>query len=396
MKMLCKESFKKMEENYLFSLITEEVEQYRKEHPLEKVISLGIGDVTLPLPQTVVDAMQKAALDMGTAENFRGYAPQRGYGFLREALQRQYQKWGCEIRDTELFVTDGAKSALADIFGLFRRGRVLLPTPCYPVYADLAKMEGFSMDEVEGNKENGFLPLPPTPSKKGYLIFLCSPQNPTGVAYSREDLQKWVGFAKDTGSLILFDAAYESFATPDLPHSIFEIEGARDCAIEIGSFSKSAGFTGVRCGWVVMPEGLRDGEGSLVYKRWTRLRATTHNGVSYITQRGAEAALSPKGQEEIRERILYYLENAAKIRSVLVKKGMQVYGGVVSPYLWVSLPKGGGSWEIFKNLLYSCQVVTTPGVGFGKAGEGYVRLSSFGRKEDVEEATKRLWGLSFS
>lgn len=373
--------------------MAKEAKIYKESHPHAKMISLGIGDVTLPLPQTVVSAMNKATEELAAHSTFRGYAPSGGYDFLKQAVERRYCRRGCAVDKEEIFATDGAKSTLAAVVSLFENPKVLLPTPNYPVYMDLAKIYGFSVKEIKGNQENGFLPLPLGVEKQGYLIFLCSPGNPTGVAYSKEDLATWVAFAKDSGSLILFDAAYESFLGDDAPHSIYQIPGAKECAVEIGSFSKDAGFTGVRCGWVVFPKELKDCHGISLLERYERYIATTSNGVSYITQRGAEAALSPQGEKEVKENVHYYLRNAALLKQTLEALGQKVYGGVVSPYLWVNT--GGNAKEIWRALLHSCQILTTPGAGFGAGGESFLRFSAFGRWEEINEACDRLSRFSF-
>ena len=395
LKINTKVGFYNLNEEYLFVKVGKAVEDYKKEHPFANVISLGIGDVTLPLPKTVVLAMEEATKEMGRAETLRGYAPSGGYPFLKKALKEKYKARGVDIAQEEIFVTDGAKSTLGAVVSLFENARVLLPTPNYPVYEDLAKIEGFSIEKMMGNEENGFLPLPLKQKKEGYLIFLCSPGNPVGVAYGKEDLRIWVDFAKESGSLILFDTAYEAYLGETGIHSIFEIAGARECAIEIGSFSKDVGFTGVRCGWVVIPKELRDGQGNSLLQRYTRLIASTSNGVSYITQRGAEASLSFLGQQEVKANIRYYLENAAMLKAALKRPGCLVYGGRVSPYLWVKLKEGQAAWETFAMLLEKAELICTPGIGFGEGGEGFVRFSAFGKRESVKEACQRLSSLSF-
>ena len=377
-----------LKKNYLFAEMTKEAKIYKDSHPNAKIISLGIGDVTLPLPKAVISAMKKATEELGVCATFRGYAPSGGYDFLRQAIEKRYSRWGCAFHTEEIFITDGAKSTLAAVVSLFENPKVLLPTPNYPVYMDLAKIYGFSVEEIKGNEKNSFLPLPFWAKKQGYLIFLCSPGNPTGVAYSREDLEVWVQFARETESLILFDAAYESFLGENAPRSIYQIPGARECAVEIGSFSKDVGFTGVRCGWVVFPKELKDCHGISLLERYERYIATANNGVSYITQRGAEAAFSPQGEKEVKENIRYYLRNAALLKQTLEATGQKVYGGEVSPYLWVNA--GENAKEIWRRLLYSCQILTTPGAGFGTGGEGFLRYSAFGRREDIAEAAVRL------
>lgn len=383
------ENFFNVKKNYLFSEIAKRVNAYSAEHKDAKIVRLGIGDVTLPLSPVVVEAMKKAADEMGNAATFRGYAPEYGYDFLREAIAEYYKKFPVLLSAEEIFVSDGAKSDVGNIVDILGDNEILIPDPVYPVYLDSNIMSGRKVSFLKGSHENGFLPLPDGVAEKPYVIYLCSPNNPTGAVYSREGLKRWIDFANKTGSLIIFDSAYEAFISGDYPHSIYEIEGARSCAVEICSFSKTAGFTGTRCAWSVFPDELTVGENKLSYL-WSRRQATKFNGVPYVVQRAAEAALSAEGQAQCREAVSYYMENARIIGEVLKKKGIEFTGGENSPYLWLKCPNGMGSWEFFDFLLNKAQVVGTPGAGFGEAGEGYFRLTSFGSRESTLEAAERL------
>ncbi len=383
------ENFFNVKKNYLFSEIAKRVNAYSAEHPEAKIVRLGIGDVTLPLSPVVVEAMKKAADEMGNAATFRGYAPEYGYDFLREAIAEYYKKFPVDLSAEEIFVSDGAKSDVGNIVDILGDNEILIPDPVYPVYLDSNIMSGRKVSFLKGSNDNGFLPLPDGVEEKPYVIYLCSPNNPTGAVYSREGLKKWIDFANKTGSLIIFDSAYEAFISGDYPHTIYEIEGARSCAVEICSFSKTAGFTGTRCAWSVFPDELTVGENKLSFL-WSRRQATKFNGVPYVVQRAAEAALSPEGQAQCREAIAYYMENARIIGEVLKEKGIEFTGGENSPYLWLKCPNGMGSWEFFDFLLNNAQVVGTPGAGFGDAGEGYFRLTSFGSRESTLEAADRL------
>lgn len=383
------ENFFNVKKNYLFSEIAKRVNAYSAEHPEAKIVRLGIGDVTLPLSPVVVEAMKKAADEMGNAATFRGYAPEYGYDFLREAIAEYYKKFPVDLSAEEIFVSDGAKSDVGNIVDILGDNEILIPDPVYPVYLDSNIMSGRKVSFLKGNRENGFLPLPCGVEEKPYVIYLCSPNNPTGAVYSREGLKKWIDFANKTGSLIIFDSAYEAFISGDYPHTIYEIEGAKSCAVEICSFSKTAGFTGTRCAWTVFPDELTVGENKLSFL-WARRQATKFNGVPYVVQRAAEAALSQEGQAQCREAIAYYMENAHIIGEVLKEKGIEFTGGENSPYLWLKCPNGMGSWEFFDFLLNNAQVVGTPGAGFGEAGEGYFRLTSFGSRESTLEAADRL------
>lgn len=383
------ENFFNVKKNYLFSEIAKRVNAYSAEHKDAKIVRLGIGDVTLPLSPVVVEAMKKAADEMGNAATFRGYAPEYGYDFLREAIAEYYKKFPVDLSAEEIFVSDGAKSDVGNIVDILGDNEILIPDPVYPVYLDSNIMSGRKVSFLKGSRENGFLPLPDGVEEKPYVIYLCSPNNPTGAVYSREGLKKWIDFANKTGSLIIFDSAYEAFISGDYPHTIYEIEGAKSCAVEICSFSKTAGFTGTRCAWSVFPDELTIGENKLSFL-WSRRQATKFNGVPYVVQRAAEAALSPEGQAQCREAIAYYMENARIIGEVLKEKGIEFTGGENSPYLWLKCPNGMKSWEFFDFLLQNAQVVGTPGAGFGDAGEGYFRLTSFGSRESTLEAADRL------
>ena len=383
------DNFFNVKKNYLFSDIAKRVNAYSAGHPDAKIVRLGIGDVTLPLSPVVVKAMKKAADEMGNAATFRGYAPEYGYDFLREAIAEYYKKFPVNLSAEEIFVSDGAKSDVGNIVDILGDNEILIPDPVYPVYLDSNIMSGRKVSFLKGTCENGFLPLPCGIEEKPYVIYLCSPNNPTGAVYSREGLKKWIDFANKTGSLIIFDSAYEAFISGDYPHSIYEVEGAKSCAVEICSFSKTAGFTGTRCAWSVFPDELTVGENKLSFL-WSRRQATKFNGVPYVVQRAAEAALSPEGQAQCREAIAYYMENARIIGEVLKHKGIEFTGGENSPYLWLKCPNGMKSWEFFDYLLQNAQIVGTPGAGFGDAGEGYFRLTSFGSRESTLEAAKRL------
>lgn len=383
------ENFFNVKKNYLFSEIAKRVNAYSAEHPDAKIVRLGIGDVTLPLSPVVVEAMKKAADEMGNAATFRGYAPEYGYDFLREAIANYYKKFPVDLSAEEIFVSDGAKSDVGNIVDILGDNEILIPDPVYPVYLDSNIMSGRKVSFLKGSQENGFLPLPDGVEEKPYIIYLCSPNNPTGAVYGREGLKKWIDFANKTGSLIIFDSAYEAFISGDYPHSIYEIEGAKSCAVEICSFSKTAGFTGTRCAWSVFPDELTVGENKLSFL-WSRRQATKFNGVPYVVQRAAQAALSDEGQAQCREAIAYYMENAGIIGEVLKEKGIEFTGGENSPYLWLKCPNGMVSWEFFDFLLNNAQVVGTPGAGFGDAGEGYFRLTSFGSRESTLEAADRL------
>lgn len=379
-----------VKDSYLFSTIGRKISAFTAATPDKKVIRMGIGDVTLPLCGAVVEAMQQAVAEMGRKESFRGYGPEQGYDFVAKAVCGYYAARGIEIEDGEVFISDGAKSDLGNILDLFSvDNTVLIPDPVYPVYVDTNIMAGRNIVYMNANIENGFLPLPDR-SVKADIIYLCSPNNPTGAVYNREQLKCWVDYALENDSVILFDAAYEAFIRDkSLPRSIYEIEGARKCAIEFCSLSKTAGFTGTRCGYTVVPM-LLEFDGVKLNRMWLRRQTTKFNGVPYIVQRGAAAVFSEQGQKQIKENIAYYMKNAEIIADTLGKKGIWFTGGQNSPYIWLRCPEGFGSWEYFDYLLQKIQVAGTPGAGFGSNGEGYFRLTAFGDRDDTIEAMERF------
>ena len=383
------DNFDNIKESYLFSEIAKRVNKYSAEHPEAKIIRLGIGDCTLPLTKTVIDALHKAVDEMGVKETFRGYPPEYGYDFLREAISKYYASNGVDVAADEIFVSDGAKSDCGNIVDILGDNTILIPDPVYPVYMDSNIMSGRKIELISGNQENGFLPMPKGLEVKPYVIYICSPNNPTGATYNKEQLGEWIAFAKKSGSLIIFDSAYEAFIKGDYPHSIYAVEGARECVIEICSFSKMAGFTGTRCSWTVFPKEL-EVNGKSVQKMWARRQATKFNGVPYVIQRAAEAALSPEGVKEAMANIDYYMSNGKLIGELLKEKGVWFSGGVCSPYIWLKCPNNMKSWDFFDMLLEKVQVVGTPGAGFGDEGEGYFRLTSFGSREATIEAIERL------
>ena len=384
------ENYAKLKDSYLFSEIAHRVSAFSKEHPEKKLIRMGIGDVTLPLCDAVVSAMKQASEEMGNAETFRGYGPEQGYDFIKEKIREYYAKRGVSLSPDSIFISDGAKSDLGNILDIFSKDNtVLIPDPVYPVYVDTNVMDGRKIVFADANEKNGFLPLPDDKTDAD-IIYICSPNNPTGAVYDREGLTKWVDFAKKHGSVILFDAAYEAFvADKDLPRSIYEIEGAKECAIEFCSLAKTAGFTGTRCGYTVVPEELIFGGHSL-NKFWLRRQTTKFNGVSYIVQRAAEAVFSDEGQKQIIENINYYRENARIITSAFDELGITYFGGKNSPYIWMKCPDGMDSWTFFDRLLTDAGVVGTPGAGFGENGEGFFRLTSFSNHENTTEAMERF------
>lgn len=389
------ENFARMTPSYLFAEVSNRVKKYKEEHPEADVIRLGIGDVTLPLAPAVVDAAKNAADELGRAETFRGYPPYEGWDFLIEAIRGYYASFGVNLNYGDIFVSDGAKSDAGDLPDLFSADNtVLVPDPVYPVYVDSNLMGGRRIIYARGNRDNNFLPSPGdidggTPD----IIYLCSPNNPTGAVMTREGLREWVDYANKVGAVIIFDAAYEAFISdPALPRSIYEIEGARECAIELCSLSKTAGFTGTRCGYTVIPEEL-ERDGAKLGKLWMRRQSTKFNGVSYIVQRAAEAVFTPEGLEQCRKAVNYYRENAAIIAGTLDRLGIYYTGGKHSPYIWMQCPGGMGSWEFFDKLLYEANVVGTPGAGFGREGEGFFRLTAFGSKENTAEAARRIEAL---
>lgn len=371
-------------ENYLFSEVAKRVAAAKNRQPHKKTISLGIGDVTLPLPSCAVRAAVVAAEEMGREASFRGYGPESGYMFLKTAVSEHYGRQGVSISPDEIYITDGAKSTLGSIGDIIGNEKLLVPAPTYPVMPDSWLMSGREAVFLPGNRENGFLPTPPEDGGR-YVIYLCSPGNPTGAAYTAEGLEKWVNFALSTGSLIVFDAAYSAFSGDGIPRSVFSVKNASECAVEVGSLSKNAGFTGMRCGWLTIPESLSD-----IASAWKRRQATRFNGVPYIVQRAAEAALTPEGERECRSLVSYYLGNAAILAKPLKKHGIFFTGGENSPYLFARCPENAGSWDFFEHLLDTSGIVCTPGSGFGDCGEGWFRLSAFGKRKTVTEAAERL------
>ena len=379
-------NYDNLEQSYLFSTIAKKVNEFILNNPEKKVIRLGIGDVTRPLCKAVVDAMHKAVDEMGAQETFRGYVPEQGYDFLRTAVQGYYKKQVVELELNEIFISDGAKSDLGNILDLFDKDNtVLVPDPVYPVYVDTNIMNGRKVIFANANEENEFLPLPDK-NILADIIYICSPNNPTGAVYNKTQLKEWVDYANKNNAVILFDSAYESFITDtELPRSIFEIEGAKTCAIEFCSLSKTAGFTGTRCGYTIIPRELGH-----LNKMWLRRQTTKFNGVPYIIQRGAEAVFTDEGMKEITENLTYYKENAKIISNTLKECNIWHIGGKHSPYIWLKCPNKMTSWEFFDYLLENAQVVGTPGAGFGKNGEGFFRLTSFGSRENTLEAIERF------
>lgn len=387
-------NYNNLAESYLFSTIAKKVEEYMVSHPEAQIIRMGIGDVTLPICEKAAEAFSRAAREQGNAETFHGYGPEQGYDFLRDTIRDYYGGFGVKIKAEDVFISDGAKSDLGNILDLFDEDNtVLIPDPVYPVYLDTNVMAGRNIEYLDAVVSNGFLPLPEK-GQKADLIYICSPNNPTGAVYNREQLKEWVDFANEQEAVILFDAAYESFVLePDLPRSIFEIEGAKTCAIEFCSLSKLASFTGTRCGYTVISDELIR-EGMSIRKMWLRRQTTKFNGVSYPVQRAAEAAFSPEGLEECRNHLDVYQENARVITQTLTELGIWYVGGKNSPYIWMQCPNGMKSWDFFDELLDKAHVVGTPGSGFGKNGEGFFRLSAFGTLENTREAMarmKRMW-----
>lgn len=383
-------NFLKLESSYLFSTVARKQREYQAAHPDKEVIRLSIGDVTKPLVPAVIEAMHKAVDEMANEATFRGYPPEYGYDFILEAIQKHdYAARGVNIEKDEIFLSDGAKSDCGNIGDIFSTdNKVAICDPVYPVYLDTNVMSGRTdIIYMPCTAENNF--MPEIPSEIPDVIYLCFPNNPTGMTASKEQLKKWVDFALEHNSLILFDSAYEAFITDDSPKSIYEIEGAKRCAIEFRSFSKTAGFTGVRCGYTVVPKELVF-EGASLNKFWARRQATKFNGVSYITQRAAEAVYSEEGQRQTKEVIAYYQRNARVIFDTLTEAGFTCYGAVNSPYVWLKTPGNMTSWEFFDDLLDKCQVVGTPGSGFGASGEGYLRLTAFGNYEKTIEAVERI------
>ena len=386
-------NYRNIQESYLFSNIAKKVSDYTSAHPDKKVIKLGIGDVTKPLCPAVISALHNAVDEMSRAETFHGYGPEQGYTFLKDKLVHYYEGKGVSLESDEIFISDGAKSDIGNILDLFDKDNtVLIPDPVYPVYVDTNTMAGREIIYMDANAENGFLPLPDK-NVKADIIYLCSPNNPTGAVYNHEQLKQWVDYANENSAVILFDSAYECFISDSsLPTSIYEIDGAKTCAIEFCSFSKTAGFTGTRCGYTVVPKALKSGEFEL-NKMWLRRQTTKFNGVPYIVQAGAAAVFSDEGQKQIKETISYYMENARIIADAFDELGIWYTGGKNSPYIWLKCPNGMKSWEFFDYLLENANVVGTPGAGFGRNGEVFFRLTAFGNKENTIEAVERIKAL---
>lgn len=401
------EHYLDLQDTYLFSTIAKKVEEYKRQNPSKKIIKLGIGDVTRPIVPVVIKAMHNSVDEMKKETTFRGYGPEQGYEFLREKIaQYDYNSKNISINKDEIFVSDGSKCDVANILDILgNENKVAITDPVYPVYLDTNIMIGAAgkFNEEKGIYDNiVYLPIsninnfiPKLPKEKVDLIYLCLPNNPTGTVLKKEELKKWVDYARENKSLILFDSAYEKYITEgEIPHSIYEIEGAKEVAIEFRSFSKTAGFTGIRCAYTVVPKELKvdtsDGRTVLLNDLWNRRMSTKFNGVSYITQKAAESIYSEEGQKQIQENISYYMENAKIIREGLKTGGYEVYGGINAPYIWIKVPEGLTSWEFFDKLLEEKQIVGTPGVGFGPSGEGYFRLTAFGTKENTIKAMKRI------
>ena len=392
------ENYLQLNKSYLFSTIAQKVETFTASHPSAHIIRLGIGDVTLPLSPAVVNAMHKAVDEMAKEGTFRGYGPEQGYGFLRDKIAEiDFQQRGISIAADEIFVSDGSKSDTGNIGDVLGDDNIVAITnPVYPVYLDTTIMRFGKKGQIillSCKEENGF--LPELPSQPVDVIYLCYPNNPTGTVMTKEELKKWVDWALEHGSIILFDAAYEAYIQDgNIPRSIYEIEGAERCAIEFRSFSKNAGFTGVRCSYTVVPKSLKtvtaNGEEVFLNNLWSRRQSTKFNGTTYIVQRAAEAVYSIDGQKEMQEMVAYYMQNAQIIRRGLINKGWTVFGGENSPYVWMKCPEGVDSWQFFDRLLAECFIVGTPGVGFGSEGEGYFRLTAFNSREKTEEAIERI------
>lgn len=389
------ENYQNLKESYLFSEIAHRVADYSAKHPDKKVIRLGIGDVTLPLGSLAIQGLHEGVDAMASSDTFMGYGPEQGYEFLRDAISAYYKRNGVSVDASDIFISDGAKSDTGNISELFAEDNVILiPDPVYPVYVDSNVMNGKKVTYMSGNAENDFLPMPDE-DVHADIIYLCSPNNPTGAVYNKEQLKAWVDYALANEAVILFDSAYEAFITdPELPRSIYAIEGAKRCAIEFCSLSKTAGFTGTRCGYTVVPKELiftaSNGKEMSLHAMWNRRQSTKFNGTSYIVQKGAAAVFTEEGMKQCQENIRYYQENARIIAETLKKKNIRFFGGVHSPYIWFECPNGMESWEFFDYLLNNAQVVGTPGAGFGENGKNYFRLTSFGNHENTREAMKRF------
>ena len=389
------ENFLELKESYLFSTIAKKVAEFTERYPNKKIIKLGIGDVTRPIVPACQEAMHKAVEEIGTIEGFKGYGPEQGYEFLRKAIvENDYKSRGVEIESDEIFVSDGAKCDCGNIVDIFdKNNKVAITDPVYPVYLDTNIMSGRQIIYLPVTEENNF--IPELPKDKVDMIYLCFPNNPTGTVLTKKELKRWVDYAKENNSIILYDSAYEAFITQsEIPHSIYEVEGAKEVAIEFKSYSKTAGFTGVRCAYVVIPKSLKGytkkGSEVSLNKLWNRRTCTKFNGVSYIVQKAAEATYSEEGKKQIKQNINYYLENAKIIKQGLEEAGFTCYGGINSPYVWLKVPDKMTSWEFFDELLQKANVVGTPGSGFGEHGEGYFRLTAFGTKENTIEAIQRI------
>ena len=389
------EHYQDLKESYLFAEIAHRVAAYEAEHPDSKIIRLGIGDVTLPLGDLTIKGLHEGVDAMASAETFKGYGPEQGYGFLRDAISAYYARNGVSVDAADIFISDGAKSDTGNISELFDNDNVILiPDPVYPVYVDSNIMNGKNVTYLSGNAENNFLPMP-DPSVHADIIYLCSPNNPTGAVYNKEQLKEWVDYALANNAVILFDSAYEAFISdPELPRSIYAIEGAKKCAIEFCSLSKTAGFTGTRCGYTVVPRELvftaSNGQEMSLHAMWNRRQSTKFNVTSYIIQKGAAAVFTEEGMAQCRENIAYYQENARIIADTLKRRNIRFFGGVHSPYIWFECPDGMESWEFFDYLLNNAQMVGTPGAGFGENGKNYFRLTSFNNHENTIAAMKRF------
>ena len=383
------QNYKALQQSYLFSTIANKVKAFQQANPDARIIRLGIGDVTMPLVTPVVDALKNASAEMGVKETFRGYGDEQGYGFLIDAVADYYKReMGVTLGAGSVFISDGAKSDVANFTDLFENDNVIvIPDPVYPVYMDSNVMLGRKISLIRGTEENGFLPMP-TDDLEGDIFYLCSPNNPTGAVYTKQQLKQWVDFALKKGALIFFDAAYESFIVdPDLPRSIYQIEGAERCAVEFCSLSKTAGFTGTRCGYTIVPKEIEI-DGQSLNRMWLRRQTTKYNGTAYIIQRGAEAVFTEEGYRACKENIAYYLGNAKVIADTLDELGIWYTGGINSPYIWLKC--GMNSWDFFDRLLNECGIVGTPGSGFGACGEGYFRLTAFNTRENTIEAMQRF------
>ena len=384
-------NYQKLSQRYLFAEIAGQVNEYKTAHPDAQLIRLGIGDVTRPLPEASIRAMHRAVDECADGKTFRGYGPEHGYDFLIDAIiQHDFLPRGIQLNREEVFISDGAKSDTGNIGDILATDNIVgITDPVYPVYVDTNIMAGRQLRYIPCNADNGF--TGDIPKEHLDIIYLCYPNNPTGAVITKEKLAQWVKYAQENNAIILYDSAYEAFIQDDtLPHSIYEIEGAKECAIEFRSFSKTAGFTGIRCGYTIIPKELTSADGQSLNALWNRRQCSKFNGASYISQRGAEAIYTPEGQQQVKDTICYYMQNARYIHDSLADCGLTVYGGEHSPYIWVSTPEGEDSWSFFRRLLTQANVVVTPGEGFGKHGEGFVRITAFGTKEASVEAMQRI------